>query len=201
MYLGGYYFYLTMTKSIKERWYNNTWIVTVGSCLILAPIGTGIYDSIKSKPLLSTFGHWIKVLYDGIITILNYPMWYLLVFILLVVVGLILIAKVQSKPDTVLEPEPDFISYKVDKFKNWYWSWSYWYNSTQTKYEIVDLEPYCEKCEMQMLSSHEVFGALYYCPQCEASHRKNPSSTTKWEEKYDIKALIVDRIAKNKYQT
>ncbi|WP_276345634.1 hypothetical protein [Daejeonella sp. JGW-45] len=173
------------------------WKVAIVSSLLLAPIGSLIYDMIKAKPILSTFQAWVSSIYSWIVWLLNYPIktWYILVVVSVVVI-IIVIAGVLM---TDKKHSPDFIDYKIDKLKNWYWSWDYWYNSTQLKYNIINLMPYCGKCQMIMLERRDP--VTYYCPKCEFQHDSGSYNfgPNKWEEKMDIEALILDNIDKKRY--
>lgn len=180
---------------LKSAWFQ----LLIGS-LVLTPVGTGIYDWLKQRPILTTITTWLAAFWNGLTYVWNIQLalGYFVVGGLILVFGLIWLVRISIKATLA---EPDFTSYKVDKFKDWCWSWSWWYNPTRKKWEVVDMEPYCEACQMQMLTRFDG-RHTYYCPQCERAYDNYDYNSTfgkKWEEKNDIAHLILNKIAKKTY--
>lgn len=179
---------------IDSKWHSKWW----ATGLLLPVIAAGTYDFIKDKPVTSTL---FKV-FNWCITIIKLffnheiKVWHIIAFFVLLFVILYLLSLRKTKyPEVILKP--DWINYKRDILKQWLWTWDYEKNPFTHKYEIVNLTPICQKCDIRMLGD-DYYNGYYRCPKCNYSLQS--SHYYKWEAKEDITALIIDKIEKEDFK-
>ncbi len=181
-----------MAKKNKGFWQNN-WTITIGSGIILLIVAS-VKDFISKLPVLTTISRIISFVWNDI---LNYKISLWIVLLVTVVIKIARLINARwKKPilNDVVVPEsedPPFINYRRDRLKSWTWSWDY--NIRGNNFEIINLIPICEKCNMKMLNSAN---SLFTCPNC-SQYRSTYSNTHESIPK--IKALIEHRIENNLY--
>lgn len=177
--------------STKSNWYSKWWITSV----ILPIIASVIADKFKNVPIWTTLllvVNWIKTSFLNVINF-EIKVWYILVFIFAAIFVLYVVSLRKSDNIIRLNSEPSFSKYKRGRLKRWLWSWEYELNYSG-KYEIVNMLPICESCDIKMIFTDNRLYSYYRCPKC---NRQTDSSN--WESTEDIQALIIDNIEKKQF--
>lgn len=166
----------------------NPWLIA-----IIAPIiTTGIVAVIKEV----NFGQATKYIFNIIINILNYKVSIkiiLIVVAILILVFLMYIKLINFKE----EQKPAWINYTKDRYKEWFFKWTY--IKVYNKYSIEDITPIC-KCGC-ILSRKDRHNNRYYsngvlvCPKCNSSY-----SNLDIDDINDFKAIIYHNIETNNYR-
>ena len=168
----------------SKKWYYNPWILTLGGG-IFSLICTIVYDSIKSKPILTTVAAFFTWFWNLIISVLtfNIQVWWILVVLFLIVIY----AYFRKPTEHIAPKEPDFFRYKSDKFKYWKWSWEY--RKSGNQWSIINLEAHCPKCDTPMLNHSSAFTPSYTCPRCDFS-----AFNRRCDSPEKVEAVIIDNI-------
>ena len=176
-----------------KKFVKNSWVLGIGTTVIGGVILSFILDWIKGVDWLSTLKVALKFIADTVISILNFEIkvWWLLVAIALIVIGLVIFSKFLDFKD---KSNPiQFLSYTKDSVLGYTWEWEY-RKTNYGKYTISNLHPVCSKCEMNLKQCHTVYGMEMKCLRCD--------TTQKWEDhyQYDAQMLIEDNIKKQYLQ-
>ncbi len=179
-----------MSKN-ETKWYKNNWTIGLVTSAILPTILSIIVDLFKFKQPLTTFGEIWNWLWNNIWYLLNYEVkiWWLLtlgIFYLIVKKTL----KGFLKPKT---EEPEFITYKRDKFIELPWEWDY--KISNYVYEVVNLRPFCPECDTALYVEEGHYGYDASCPH-DVNHLEKSIDPKEYEK---IKIIIYDNIKKKKY--
>lgn len=176
-----------------KKFIKNPWVIAVGSTVIGGVLLSFVLDWIKGVDWLSTLKVVAKFIADTIISVLNFEIkvWWLLVAIALIVVGLIIFVKILDFKDKT-NPIP-FLSYTKDSVLEYTWEWEY-RKTSDGKYTISNLHPVCSKCGMILKQGYTGYGMEMQCLRCNTSQR--------WEDRYrdDAQMLIEDNIKKQYLQ-
>jgi uncharacterized paraquat-inducible protein A len=155
--------------------------------IISAVIGliiTGIWDIIKSKPILSTLRTIINWIWEYVLNF-NVKIWQFSI----ILIAYYLLKKVLKKPLVL----PSFLNYTSDKINNTKWCWEWNYNSFDEKWNIKNIKPICPDCDTKMINYQEgfMYGFEAKCPRCDKHlyRLKSPQ---------EIEAIIIDNIDKSK---
>ena len=113
--------------------------------------------------------------------------WWLLIAIAIIVVGLFVVAKISGSQSNNIHPT--FLQYTKDYMLGYSWEWTY-SKMYDRKYTISNLHPVCTKCGMR-LKQGGLYGTEMECLRC--------NTTQNWEDSvaYDAQLLIEDNIRKN----
>jgi hypothetical protein len=181
-------------SSDTNKWYTKWWVSGLILPIAATILGTGSYDFLKEKPIFSTLLYAFFWIWNKILELINFQLrlWH----IFLIVLGFIIIREIIQaikKRNIESEPELKFLNYKNDRLKIWKWTWDYRINSNTMKYEIRNLQPICENCDIKMLSNAS-FGrsaSNYKCPKCDRARTEYEYG---FEYQSDIEALIIHNI-------
>jgi hypothetical protein len=177
----------------KSRWYENIWLVTIGGGIAATAIGTLVYDKVKDKPILSTFWGWIVMAGHGIVSSLNYQLkvWWIPAAIVCIILLLLVIAYFQrDTPEDNHQPiKPPFADYVEDRFSKWTWRWDW--QLKNDGWDVINLTPYCEKCDTPIQEYGDFFSSDPMCPRCKVRTYPKYSEGTK-----ETKVLILDNVRK-----
>lgn len=176
-----------MKKIVK-----NPWVLGIGTTVIGGVILSFVLDWVKGTDWLSTFKAVINFIVKVIVSFLNFELkvWWLLIAVVLIILGMFVIAKVSNaKPEN---EKPSFLTYTKDSVLGYTWEWEYM-KGYDGKYSISNLRPVCSKCGM-ILKQSGMYGLQMECLRCNTSQR--------WECSYltDAQMLIEDNIRKNYLQ-
>ncbi|TGE36283.1 hypothetical protein E4K67_20300 [Desulfosporosinus fructosivorans] len=167
-----------------KTWITEEWSKGAILCSILSVLFTIGYDLIKSKPIFSTIWLVIKGVWNFIIYTLNFNLkvWWVIVGIIITIV--IIYFVVNFKQEVV---KPDFLGYKVDKFKRWKWTWDYRWNKLEDTWRISNLTPHCPRCDTPLIEYS--MGLRFDCPRCDFN-----AEYDECDEPHKIERLISDNI-------
>lgn len=173
-----------------KKFIKNPWTLGIGTTVIGGVLLSFVLDWIKGVDWLSTLKVVAKFIADTIIFVLNFEIkvWWLLVAIALIVVGLIIFVKILDIKDKT-NPIP-FLSYTKDSVLEYTWEWEY-RKTSNGKYTISNLHPVCSKCGMILKQGYTGYVMEMQCLRCNTSQR--------WEDHYrdDAQMLIEDNIKRN----
>jgi hypothetical protein len=148
-------------------------------------VAAGIYDLIKSYPLMTTIKDILIWIWENIINA-DIKLWIVLLLFLLMYTVSRIIRSLNKNSHT----QPEYLGYKTDQFDGYTWKWDYNYQSGA--YNINNLIPLCPKCNTRM---HYNFGLLNSweakCPRCRYQNAR-------MRDRKDIVALIIDNVDKGK---
>lgn len=155
-------------------------------------LGTLGYDYIKNVPLLSSLEsslNWIKRLLVSCLTY-NIPLYVVVVIITLMIIIFRLYISVKAGGGL---STPTFLKYTTDRPKQWKWAWEYVLRNG--KYDIINLRPYCLKCNYVLKYNKDSWGLCQAeCPNC-----KSVYYNTQAEDIDDVRMMIGHRITENLY--
>lgn len=103
----------------------NPWTVTIGGGLILSIIISVINDLVKKEQVFSTIGTILSMIFNKLLTFLNYriKIWWLLigiiVFIILFILFVMYLDHTQTTPN-----KPEFLEYTQDILLGYKWKWN-----------------------------------------------------------------------------
>ncbi len=180
----------------NDSWYYNPWVIAVGGATIAGIAVSLICDWLKSKPILSTIFSWLMRIKDIATSFFGYkiPIW----IIALAIILIYLISRI--KFNISQKALPDYWSYKQDRFYNWIWKWDWDFDSVEKKWYMVNLQPYCPKCNTQFVNKSNHLDIAYECPRCKdyfSSRGLNYGHPP--EDKQNVEALIIDNVQKRNY--
>lgn len=162
------------------------WIIA-GS-IICSIIAAGIYDLIKSYPLMTTIKDIFIWLWQNVINA-NVKVWS--VFLLFVLIYTL--SRIIKSLNKNTNSQPKYFKYTTDQFDGVKWKWDYAFNYQSGKYNIDNLIPLCPQCETRM---HYQYGLLNSweatCPRCR-------NHIARMKDRQDIVALIIDNIDREQY--
>lgn len=168
-------------KNMKNnQWLKSAWAIGIGCAII--PI---VYDIIKNNPILSSLSSILKIIYNCIISVLNFEirLWWLLVATIIIYGIYYFIKKLMSEKEIL----PKYYTYREDIFSGWKWTWKWEINESKDKYRITNLNLHCSKCQTPMILKNGYATISYNCPRCGNSAPWDDSNKTK-----NIEAVIID---------
>ena len=175
-----------------KKIFKNPWAIGIGTTVIGGVALSIVLDLIKNVSILSTMKSILVFIWNSIISFLVFEIkvWWLLIAIAIIVVGLFVVAKISgSQSNNIL---PTFLQYTKDYMLGYSWEWTY-SKMYDGKYTISNLHPVCTKCGMR-LKQGGLYGTEMECLRC--------NTTQNWEDSvaYDAQLLIEDNIRKNYVQ-
>ena len=176
----------------KSSWHNNIWLVT-GVCAIGGTtVGTLIYDRVKDKPILTTILNWLGTIWGWVKSFLNFELkvWWLIVAILAIALVIIIAIAYSDKP-VGKSGLPAFTSYKKDRFLRWTWRWDWALG--KNGWDIINLTPFCNVCDTQLVNRSNYLEQIIVCPRC------NKTIQDYAEGSIEIETLIRDNVRKEHY--
>jgi phage FluMu protein Com len=185
-----------MAKEKRNRWYNNGWILGIGTTIIASPFADMLSDKVKSIPILSYFIKLLTWLWQSILSIFTYrvSVW----FVLTIIVAVFAVKKLVDKIKKVEIPE--YSDYNEGVFFNWIWKWEYKFDNVKGKWSIINLRPFCPNCNTMLLNNSTYIDIQYNCPRCNDNYSKRGIyNSPAPEDKRKIEALIIDNIEKKHY--
>jgi hypothetical protein len=171
----------------KEKWYNHGWMYVIGG-VVLAPVGTIVFDWIKQIPFLSTLKHLLFY---------KIEMWVgISIVIITFLISVILISRIKAKytfyylsyykakPKISLannaekkSREQEMLAYRADKFEGLIWVWEWIYNDIISRHEAKNAVPLCPdlNCKNQKLADKGYDGEFGYhefkCLNCKLKYQ------------------------------
>lgn len=166
----------------------NPWVLGIGTTVIGGVLLSLLLDWIQGIDWLSTFKNVMRLIFNDVVCFLNFEIkvWWLLIAIAIIVVGLFVAAKMSDFQSNNIHPS--FLQYTKDYILGYSWEWTY-SKMYDGKYTISNLHPVCTKCGMR-LKQGGLYGTEMECLRC--------NTTKKWENHYltDAQLLIEDNIKK-----
>jgi len=189
-------FLATMKESTKNNFLSPLAISLI-SVFVLTPIANALYDPKQKSiaiitPVLRFFSYMWQYIFNYKVSV-----WIILLILVFIIFILKSVEKLKLKEiesQVLNTKKPSFLRYTEGVLKEWKWSWKYDIDPIRNTFEIVDLKPYCTKCDIKMLV--DAFGDTYTCPNC--NHFKSVLQTPS-EHPIKIAALIGNKIEKNEY--
>ncbi|HCO20623.1 MAG TPA: hypothetical protein DIT47_06000 [Flavobacteriaceae bacterium] len=175
---------------MKEK-KNNEYIIAIFSA-VLGIILTAFYDTIKEKPILSTFWNILKLIWQNIFEF-EIKFWQLLLFFV-VIFNIRIIVFSKKKSDIKQVDTNDWLSYVEDTIDGTKWRWKWTRNPLNHKFNISELTIVCNKCETSMHLEFE-YGTGNYavCPRCE-------NKIYKFKDIDKVELIIIDNINRDLYK-
>lgn len=159
---------------MKDKWKKimmNSWIVSIGSGLVLAVISV-ICDLINKERVFSTISGVFTKVGNILVTMLNCRIkvgWLLLGVIVIVCLLVVYIKYLENT--TKKCSESDFLEYVQDTVLGYKWRWI-WKKDYSVKYYVDDLCPICSRCGTPLIENFYGYGGKYKCLRCEAGYSK-----------------------------
>lgn len=150
----------------------NPWTVTIGGGLILSIIISVINDLVKKEQVFSTIGTILSMIFNKLLTFLNYriKVWWLLigiiVFIILFILFVMYLDHTQTTPN-----KPEFLEYTQDILLGYKWKWN-WQKDIYGKYCVENLCPICLQCDTPLVDNTYGYGGKYKCLRCGEEYSK-----------------------------
>jgi hypothetical protein len=163
-------------------------IISSGS-IICSVIAAGIYDLIKSYPLMTTIKDILIWIWENVINA-DIKLWIvMLLFLLIYFVN----KTIRSlKKNSIVQPE--YLGYKTDKFDGVYWKWDYSYNHESGNYTIINLSSLCPKCSTRMNYKYGLMNSWEAtCPRCQ-------NYIARMKDSRDVTTLIIDNIEREQFK-
>ena len=111
-------------------------------------------------------------------------------------------SKLEAKNLPLYPPKPNsaFENYKTDTFgfKKSKWTWNYKWNPIKGRFEIKDLVPSCQRCDIPMHLQISSYGDNATCHKCRLDGYDTYFQVS--ENISDIETEIIRRVEKNEYQ-
>jgi hypothetical protein len=185
--------YILMSKKTKNI-LNNPWLIAIFAPLIGGAIPT-IWISITKKINIKDS---LGIVFDFIKNILNYkvPIWGIIGIILSLILILIIIDKITSKPSNLRKYSDWYYDFRGMDYKDWSFSWDY--TTYANTYTIKELKPICS-CSCNLIKKSRI-GNIYYgtpaleCPNCKKVYSSPDRDTIK-----EVESLIEYKIKNNSY--
>lgn len=175
-----------------RKFFKNSWILGIGTTVIGGVLLSFLLDWINGVDWLCTLKAAIGFIIKAIISFLNYELkvWWLLIAVALIIVGLFVVAKVFDVK--AKNEKPSFLTYTKDSVLGYSWEWEYT-KEYDGKYRIINLRPVCEKCGM-ILRQSGAYGQQMKCLRC--------NEVLLWKDSLldDAQMLIEDNIRKKYLQ-
>jgi hypothetical protein len=134
-----------------------------------------------------------------------------LYIVIVIIIALIIITRIEKSRATsklkaknlpLYPPKPNFPfeNYKADTFgyKKSKWTWNYKWNRIKAQFEINDLVPSCQRCDIPMDLQTSSYGDTATCHKCRLEGHDGYFKVS--ENITDIEKEIIRRIDKNEYQ-
>jgi hypothetical protein len=116
---------------------------TIGGVLFIEIFGHWSYEKLKEIDYVKFIAialHWFRNL-----TIVIEVYWIVIAFLVV-----FFLLRYWNELFVRFQRKPKFYNYKSDKFHNWVWKWNYKYFKNRNRWDIVDLFPYCPKCDLPL---------------------------------------------------
>lgn len=177
----------------KKKILHDPWLVTIGGGGILLIISTA-WETISSKvDILTAALTVLKTVWNSLIFLLTFK---IAIWIILVIIGVIVfvfwfVSKIKK------ESTPDWLNYRMDFIKEWFWVWEWKFSSLDNEYMIYNLKPICKlcKCELSHKNPRSPFYGELRCPACNELYE-----VAHTEDKEDVKKIILNKIRNKEYK-
>lgn len=89
-----------------KKWAKNPWVLGIGTTVIGGILLSLLLDWIQGIDWLSTFKNVMRFIFDGVVSFLNFEIkvWWLLIAIAIIVVGLFVVAKISGSQSNNIPP-------------------------------------------------------------------------------------------------
>lgn len=146
----------------KKPGWKNKWYWTGLGTIAVTIIADNISEYTKNIPILKYIVNFFKWIYAEIYGLLNFQVkiWVVLLGCLV----LILLQKLLKFSGNKTSELPSFYGYTSDKFHNWIWKWK-WQNYGRG-WEIDNLTPYCNICDVELSLGGSIYSPSARCPSC-----------------------------------
>lgn len=101
-----------------KKWAKNPWVLGIGTTVIGGVLLSLLLDWIQGIDWLSTFKNVMRFIFNGVVFFLNFEIkvWWLLIAIAIIVVGLFVVAKISGSQSNNIPP-PHF--YNTPRITCW----------------------------------------------------------------------------------
>lgn len=101
-----------------KKWAKNPWVLGIGTTVIGGVLLSLLLDWIQGIDWLSTFKNVMRFIFNGVVSFLNFEIkvWWLLIAIAIIVVGLFVVAKISGSQSNNIPP-PHF--YNTPRITCW----------------------------------------------------------------------------------
>lgn len=101
-----------------KKWAKNPWVLGIGTTVIGGVLLSLLLDWIQGIDWLSTFKNIMRFIFNGVVSFLNFEIkvWWLLIAIAIIVVGLFVVAKISGSQSNNIPP-PHF--YNTPRITCW----------------------------------------------------------------------------------
>lgn len=108
-----------------KKWAKNPWVLGIGTTVIGGVLLSLLLDWIQGIDWLSTFKNVMRFIFNGVVSFLNFEIkvWWLLIAIAIIVVGLFVVAKISGSQSNNIPPT--FLQYTKDYMLGYSWEWTY----------------------------------------------------------------------------
>lgn len=89
-----------------KKWAKNPWVLGIGTTVIGGVLLSLLLDWIQGIDWLSTFKNVMRFIFNGVVSFLNFEIkvWWLLIAIAIIVVGLFVVAKISGSQSNNIPP-------------------------------------------------------------------------------------------------
>lgn len=89
-----------------KKWAKNPWVLGIGTTVIGGILLSLLLDWIQGIDWLSTFKNVMRFIFNGVVSFLNFEIkvWWLLIAIAIIVVGLFVVAKISGSQSNNIPP-------------------------------------------------------------------------------------------------
>lgn len=89
-----------------KKWAKNPWVLGIGTTVIGGVLLSLLLDWIQGIDWLSTFKNIMRFIFNGVVSFLNFEIkvWWLLIAIAIIVVGLFAVAKISGSQSNIYSP-------------------------------------------------------------------------------------------------
>lgn len=89
-----------------KKWAKNPWVLGIGTTVIGGVLLSLLLDWIQGIDWLSTFKNVMRFIFNGVVSFLNFEIkvWWLLIAIAIIVVGLFVVAKISVSQSNNIPP-------------------------------------------------------------------------------------------------
>lgn len=101
-----------------KKWAKNPWVLGIGTTVMGGVLLSLLLDWIQGIDWLSTFKNVMRFIFNGVVSFLNFEIkvWWLLIAIAIIVVGLFVVAKISGSQSNNIPP-PHF--YNTPRITCW----------------------------------------------------------------------------------
>ncbi|MDT0293971.1 hypothetical protein ACFQ3R_11320 [Mesonia ostreae] len=177
-----------MSSTSNKKWFNGA----IGT-IILSLIAAIIYDYIKEQPILSTITTISNNIWRFIKNLFSVEIQLWLIISLLLLYKIIKWFYIKVQKSKIPELPENLKNYKADDFKNWKWKWDWKWDSNKAKWKIINLWPFCKKCDIELLDKSNFIQSAMKCPKCEQYFQES-----KIDDSKGVESMIYDNIQKGR---